>query len=321
MSELVLAIDIGGTSMKGALVDRQGHLSSRFVVPVVPGEEQESALDRLIASAKESLQSLSEGDRVIGIGCGVPGGINTFTGVCDYASNLGWKNLPVARILSDKLSLPCKIDNDANTAMLGEIQFGQEKAYRNAILLTLGTGIGGGIFVNGQLYVGNEGKGAEIGHMVIVAGGIPCPCGRKGCFETYASATALTREAKKAVEAHPESLMAEDVRKGVKIDAALPFECAKKGDEVAQQVVDQYIEYLGVGCLNLIDIFRPEVIVLSGGVSKQGENLRQPLERYLEKFGYGFGVDKAPKVDIKISRLGADIGIYGAAALGFAIGE
>ena len=321
MSELVLAIDIGGTSMKGALVDRQGHLSSRFVVPVVPGEEQESALDRLIASAKESLQSLLEGDRVIGIGCGVPGGINTFTGVCDYASNLGWKNLPVARILSDKLSLPCKIDNDANTAMLGEIQFGQEKAYRNAILLTLGTGIGGGIFVNGQLYVGNEGKGAEIGHMVIVAGGIPCPCGRKGCFETYASATALTREAKKAVEAHPESLMAEDVRKGVKIDAALPFECAKKGDEVAQQVVDQYIEYLGVGCLNLIDIFRPEVIVLSGGVSKQGENLRQPLERYLEKFGYGFGVDKAPKVDIKISRLGADIGIYGAAALGFAIGE
>ena len=321
MSELVLAIDIGGTSMKGALVDRQGHLSSRFVVPVVPGEEQESALDRLIASAKESLQSLSEGDRVIGIGCGVPGGINTFTGVCDYASNLGWKNLPVARILSDKLSLPCKIDNDANAAMLGEIQFGQEKAYRNAILLTLGTGIGGGIFVNGQLYVGNEGKGAEIGHMVIVAGGIPCPCGRKGCFETYASATALTREAKKAVEAHPESLMAEDVRKGVKIDAALPFECAKKGDEVAQQVVDQYIEYLGVGCLNLIDIFRPEVIVLSGGVSKQGENLRQPLERYLEKFGYGFGVDKAPKVDIKISRLGADIGIYGAAALGFAIGE
>lgn len=321
MSELVLAIDIGGTSMKGALVDRQGHLSSRFVVPVVAGEEQESALDRLIASAKESLQSLSEGDRVIGIGCGVPGGINTFTGVCDYASNLGWKNLPVARILSDKLSLPCKIDNDANAAMLGEIQFGQEKAYRNAILLTLGTGIGGGIFVNGQLYVGNEGKGAEIGHMVIVAGGIPCPCGRKGCFETYASATALTREAKKAIEAHPESLMAEEVRKGVKIDAALPFECAKKGDEVAQQVVDQYIEYLGVGCLNLIDIFRPEVIVLSGGVSKQGENLRQPLERYLEKFGYGFGVDKAPKVDVKISRLGADIGIYGAAALGFAIGE
>ena len=321
MSELVLAIDIGGTSMKGALVDRQGHLSSRFVVPVVPGEEQESALDRLIASAKESLQNLSEDDRVIGIGCGVPGGINTFTGVCDYASNLGWKNLPVARILSDKLSLPCKIDNDANAAMLGEIQFGQEKAYRNAILLTLGTGIGGGIFVNGQLYVGNEGKGAEIGHMVIVAGGIPCPCGRKGCFETYASATALTREAKKAMEAHPESLMAEEVRKGVKIDAALPFECAKKGDEVAQQVVDQYIEYLGVGCLNLIDIFRPEVIVLSGGVSKQGENLRQPLERYLEKFGYGFGVDKAPKVDIKISRLGADIGIYGAAALGFAIGE
>ena len=157
--------------------------------------------------------------------------------------------------------------------------------------------------------------------MVIVAGGIPCPCGRKGCFEIYASATALTREAKKAMEAHPESLMAEEVRKGVKIDAALPFECAKKGDEVAQQVVDQYIEYLGVGCLNLIDIFRPEVIVLSGGVSKQGENLRQPLERYLEKFGYGFGVGKAPKVDIKISRLGADIGIYGAAALGFAIGE
>ena len=115
--------------------------------------------------------------------------------------------------------------------------------------------------------------------------------------------------------------MAEEVRKGVKIDAALPFECAKKGDEVAQHVVDQYIEYLGVGCLNLIDIFRPEVIVLSGGVPKQGENLRQPLERYLEKFGYGFGDDKAPKVDVKISRLGADIGIYGPAALGFAIGE
>ena len=321
MSELVLAIDIGGTSMKGALVDRQGHLFSRFVVPVIPGEEQESALGRLVSSAKDALKSVEEGDRVIAIGCGVPGGINTFTGICDYASNLGWKNLPVAKILSDKLSLPCKIDNDANAAMLGEIKFGQDKTYQNAILLTLGTGIGGGIYVNGQLYVGNEGKGAEIGHMVIAAGGIPCPCGRKGCFEAYASATALTRETKKAVEAHPESLMAEEVHSGAKIDAALPFECAKRGDAVAQAVIDQYIEYLGIGCLNLVDIFRPEVIILSGGVSKQGENLRLPLVRYLEKMGYGFGIDKAPKVDVKISRLGADIGIYGAAALGFSIGE
>lgn len=319
MSNLALAIDIGGTSMKGALIDENGNLSCRFVVPVIRGEKQEDAMARLIASAKEAIQGIGPDDSIVAIGCGVPGGINTFTGVCDFASNLGWKDLPIAKILSDAFSLPCKIDNDANVAMLGEIKFGQNKQYKNAILLTLGTGIGGGIYVNDHLYVGNEGKGAEIGHMVIAANGHLCACGRHGCFETYASASALTRDAKEAIDAHPESLMAKEAGQGVKIDAALPFECAKKGDLVAQQVIDQYIEYLGVGCLNLIDIFRPEAIILAGGVSKQGENLRLPLVHYLEKMGYGFGVDKAPKVDIKISRLGADIGIYGAAALGFTL--
>ena len=321
MRKVALGIDIGGMSIKSAFMDEEGTISQKFVLPVPKGEDQYVTMNRLIDACKVAIANLPEGNQLVGIGCGVPGANNTFTGFCDYSNNLGWRNLPVASLLEKALGYPVKIDNDANAAMLGEIKFGCAKRYHNAVLITIGTGIGGGLYLDDHLYVGNQGKGAELGHMVIVDNGIPCTCGRKGCLESYASATALLRMTKEAMEKHPESLMWRLCPDMNQVGGALPFEAAKKGDAIAQEVLDTYIHYLGEGCLNFANIFRPEAIILAGGVSKQGENLRRPLAQYLEDRGYGFGTGLVPKVDILISKLGADMGIYGAGALGFDVAK
>lgn len=317
MKEIALGIDIGGTTIKSAFVDKEGHLLHKFVIPVPYHEDQYLTLKRLSEAIRKAIEALPEDEKLVGIGCGCPGAINTFKGTCDYSNNLGWRDLPVAKILEESLHFPVTIDNDANAAMLGEIRFGCGKKFHNAILLTLGTGVGGGLYLNDRLYVGNEGKGAELGHMVVFAGGRTCTCGRKGCLEAYASASALIQETKEAMNENPDSLMWKRCPDIHNVGGALAFECAKEGDESAKKVVANYISYLGEGILNFVNIFRPEAIILSGGVSKQGENLRKPLVQFLEERGYGFGSKWCPKVEILVSSLGADMGIYGAAAIGF----
>ncbi len=316
MKNLALGIDIGGTSIKSAFIDEKGDMRHKFVVPVFPGEEALVTLERLSKNVKESIARLKDDEKLIAVGCGCPGAINAFKGTCDYSNNLGWKNIEVAKILKKAAGMPVAFDNDANAAMLGEVYYGSAKKYHNAILLTLGTGVGGGLYLDDHLYIGNEGKGAELGHMVIELDGEQCTCGRKGCLEAYASANALKRMTREAMEANKDSLMWKYCDSPEKAGGALPFKCASEGDVVAKKVVDDYVRYLSEGILNFIAIFRPEAIILSGGVSKQGENLRKPIVNYLEERGYGFGNGLCPKVEILISTLGADMGIYGAAALG-----
>lgn len=306
----ILGIDIGGTSIKGGLVYRFGQVDKLFSLPIDKKLSQEEQIEALIKIIKETYND----NEFEGIGLGIPGAIDNTLGVVMYSNNLKWENLPIGRML--KHAFPGKkvaMTNDANAAALGEAKFGSAKNEQDVVMITLGTGIGSGIIINGKLYEGNHGRGAELGHQVLVLDGIPCTCGRKGCFEMYASATALVRQANEAIKENPECKLALTAKNGEEVNGKLIFETAKAGCTTAQKVVDNYIKYLGEGLINICNVFRPSSIVLSGGIANQGDYLLNKLVAYLEKEHYGYPPEV--KVEIKIASLGYNSGIIGAATL------
>ena len=248
---------------------------------------------------------------IVGIGMGVPGMIDSEKGEVVYSNNLNWEHFLIGEETEKLTGLPVKIANDANVAALGETKFGVGKAYQNTVMLTLGTGVGGGIVIDGKLFEGNRSAGAELGHAVIVAGGEQCTCGRKGCLEAYASATALIRDTKRAMQSDKNSKMWE-IGSLDNVTGKTAFDY-KDSDNSAKAVVENYIEKLGVGITNLVNEFRPEAVILGGGVCAQGDNLIKPLEEYVKK--EIFAGDKGPKVQILVATLGNDAGLLGAAAL------
>lgn len=310
-----IGIDIGGTSIKCGFVTKEGKIVHRFGFPIDHKEKQEDTIKRLSSCVLENIKEFKKEKKdFVGIGIGCPGSINSITGVCCFSNNLGWNDLPIIKIMEEETLLKCKISNDANVAMLGEATFGAGKDYKNSILLTLGTGVGGGLYLNGQLYEGNEGKGAELGHVIIEKNGYPCSCGLKGCLETYASVTGLIRMSKEEMNKNKSSLMWSYVDNDIdKVNGKTAFECAKKGDESALKVVDKYEDYLTIGILNYCNIFRPNAIILGGGVSNQKEYLTDALIKKVKAHNYGF--KGTPEVKILVSNLGNDAGILGAAAL------
>ena len=311
---IAIGIDIGGTSIKGGMIDRQGHILSKFALDVQKNEPQEITIIKLIDEIKVFLKENNyQKEDIIGIGIGVPGVVDTKTGIVSYSNNLKWFDLPLKKMMVDAFDLPVRLLNDANAATYGEARFGAGKKYKNFVMLTLGTGVGGGIIIDGKLYEGNLGKGAELGHNVIVVDGEECSCGRKGCLEAYASATALIRETKKMMDKSPNSLMWEISRQKGKVDGETAFTAAKLGDKPAQDVVEYYVKYLSEGLLNIFNTFRPEAVVLSGGIAKEGDYLISKLYKYCEERNYGF--KSTPKVEIVVSELGYDAGKIGAAAL------
>ncbi|MCF0112655.1 MAG: ROK family protein [Bacilli bacterium] len=310
-----LGIDIGGTSIKFGYVDEEGKLEGRGVVPVKEYDPQELTMARLMTEVVASLAKHRNQYEVEAIGLGVPGAINFETGTCDYSNNLHWDHCPVTEMVEKVTGIPAYVDNDANAALLGEVVYGGGKGYHSAILLTLGTGVGGGVYLDDRIFRGNEGKGAELGHMVICEGGKSCTCGRRGCLEVYGSATGLRRLAYEAMERHPKSIMWQKAKTYEEVDGPLPFWAAGLDDEAGKETIQEYVEHLGNGILNFINIFRPEVIILAGGVTKSGDALLKPLDAFLAKNGYGYGGNRCPKVEIKISKLTNDAGIYGAAGL------
>jgi glucokinase len=255
-----------------------------------------------------------QNNEIVGLGIGCPGAIDSENGVIDYSNNLKWSDVPIKEILEKITGLKVKITNDANAAALGEAYFGAGKEASSVILLTLGTGVGGGIIINGKVYEGNQGKGAELGHTIIEINGRPCTCGRKGCLEAYASATALISDTKEIMKKNPDSLMWKLVNYDIDlVNGKTPFTAKLQGDTYANEVINQYINYLGEGILNFCNIFRPEIIVLSGGIAQQGKDLLDPLISHCEKNDYGF--KGTPKVKITTAKLGYDSGIIGSASL------
>ena len=312
---IAIGIDIGGMSIKGAAVDSEGHVYDKFNMPFIKGEPGESTIRKLASLVKDYIASQHLEGKIAGIGIGSPGTLDVDRGVVNYANNLGWNNLPVADLMQEILPYPVRLTNDANAAALGEAKFGAGKEYETVIMLTLGTGVGGGIIINGKLYEGNQGKGGELGHVVVEVDGEQCSCGRKGCLEAYASATALIRETKKAMYANKRSLMWKISPEIELVGGKVVFQGAAQGDKSAIKVLNNYIKYLGEGILNYCNIFRPNVVVLSGGIANAGEALFDPLNKYLKERDYGYKA--TPEVKVVPAELGYDSGKIGAAALFF----
>ncbi len=306
-----VGIDIGGMSVKAGVVDRHGNILKKGRVATDVEGGSHKIIDDI---AKLVLSLVDPNDReFVGIGIGCPGAINSATGTVDKAYNLNWTSVPLAEELARQINKPIKVSNDANVAALGETIYGVGRAYSNTIMLTLGTGVGGGIIIDDKLYEGNESKGAELGHMVLVVDGEQCSCGRRGCMEAYCSASALIRDTKRMMERDRNSLMWKFSPTLDEVDGRTAFECAKQGDGAANQVVENYIKYLGEGMLNFANIFRPQAIILGGGVCAQGDYLIYKLKDYCKDRNYGFfGM---PRFDILVAQLGNDAGIIGAAGL------
>ena len=312
---IAIGIDIGGMSIKGAAVDSNGRVYETFSMPFIKGEPGEVTIRKLSEQVKEYIAAQHLEGKIAGIGMGSPGTLDVEHGVVNYANNLGWNNLPVASLMQEVLPYPVRLTNDANAAAYGEAKFGAGKSYETVIMLTLGTGVGGGIIINGQLFEGNQGKGGELGHTVIVLDGEQCTCGRKGCLEAYASATALIRETKKAMLSNRRSLMWKICPEIELVGGKVVFEAAAQGDKDAVNVLNNYIKYLGEGILNYCNIFRPNVVVLSGGVANAGAQLFDPLNEYIKERNYGYPM--TPEVKVVPAELGYDSGKIGAAALFF----
>ena len=308
-----VGIDLGGTFIKGGVVDSNGEIILCDQIPTESEGGSEVVSKNIAKLALILLErcNLKLSD-ICGVGIGCPGMIDSKTGNVIYSSNLNWTDFNIANKVSELLSgIEVKVANDANVAALGEVKFGAAKEYDNAVMITLGTGVGSGIICDGVMIEGYLGAGSEFGHTVIRAGGEPCSCGRRGCFETYSSATALIRDTKRAMAAHPDSKMWE-IGDLSAVTGKVSFDYAEV-DPYAKEVVDSYIENLACGIVNAANIFRPQIVLLGGGVCAQGERLTKPLQELLDRDLFGAG--RGPAVKIAIAKLGNNAGLLGAAAL------
>ena len=313
---LAIGVDIGGTSIKGAAITSEGKVLDVFSMPVEKEDDQETITLKLAKQINDYIKEHGyKKEDILGLGFGIPGCIDSKNGIVSYSNNLKWEELHFTEIMERETGFPVRITNDANAAAFGEAKFGAGKKYQNIIMITLGTGVGGGIVLNGKLFEGNMGKGAELGHTVVVMDGRECTCGRRGCLETYASATALIRDTKEMMEKHPESKLCEIAEKLGKVDGRVAFEACRAGDKCGEELVKNYVHNLGEGLMNFFNIFRPEAIVLSGGIANEKDYLISRLKAYCKEHDYGY--PRTPEVEILTSELGYDSGKIGAAALFF----
>lgn len=301
---MILGIDIGGTNIKFGVTQDDYTLVARCSIPTGSHRPIEAIIADIAAKANELHQEYPF-DR---IGIGTPGDIDSEKGVCIRANNLPYSNTPIIAMITGATGLPAAIANDATAALYGEIYAGAGKEYPNMIMITLGTGVGGGIAIDGKPYLGAKGYGGELGHMVIKYDGLPCPCGLVGCFEQYASVTALIRQAKEAIARHPESLLAQ--KAGDDFSALDIFNAKEEGCPVAAAVIDQYASYITIGLNSFENIFQPDAFVIGGAISSQEENLLSLVRAKLDKPAKLFA-----------SALKNDAGVIGAAVVAVAFGK
>ena len=307
-------IDFGGMSVKVGLFDGQARLLCKHTAATSKEDGYAETVKKTVQAVRDACAKAQVSPAALrAAGVGTPGGSDGAKGVVVRWSNYGWEDRPFAADLAAGLGVPVELANDANAAALGEARFGAGKKYNSSILLTLGTGIGSGIILDGEIFGGFGGGGGEAGHMVIESGGIPCPCGRRGCFEQYASATALVRDTKRAMFEHKNSALWRIAGSPEGADGRTAFLAAREGDAAARKVVDSFIRYLADGIANLVNLFRPEAVLLGGGISNEGEALLAPLR---QRVGERLYVDAA-RIPFALIRaaLGNDAGMYGAYAL------
>ena len=311
------AIDLGGTNIGIGIVSEEGELVFKTSVPVEDNKNHVALLTQMAEGTKQCIEECGIAkEDIVFVGIGVPGLIKGPKGPVILAANINWHNVDAVSFLEEKIGLPVFLGNDADCAAMGEYYAGSGKQYKSLIMITLGTGIGGGAVADGKLFPGFNGFGGEYGHIPLVHNGVQCACGKKGCFEVYGSANALKRETREAAEANPESLIWELCEGNLdNIGGRTAFDAAEQGDETAKAVVEQYIDYLADGISGIVNMYRPEVIILGGGVSNQGASLLDPLNEKVAKLCVASDTIEAPKV-VKAS-LGNSAGIIGAGLLGF----
>jgi glucokinase len=311
-----IGIDLGGTKIAVGLVDEHQMILGKVVVPT----KSDRHYTEIIADMAQAINTLCEKERVSalsakGIGIGSPGTVDSKEGIIRYANNIRFENVPMREELRRHLDLPIFVSNDANCAALGETSHhGAAKGLKNVVMITLGTGVGGGIIIDGKIYEGNQSAGAELGHSLLVVDGVRCTCGRSGCWESYSSATALIRSTTEVLKKNKETIMWDMIdRDYEKISGRTAFDASRKGDAVAHEVVNHYIKYLSEGIIDMVNIFRPEVILIGGGISNEGESLFSPIREYVARYAYGG--TRTPIPPIIRAKLGNDAGIIGAAML------
>ncbi len=316
-----IGIDLGGTNIAIGIVDSNMKIIKKSSVPTLSKRDAESIVrdmaelsSRLIGECNLNLSD------IVSVGIATPGTVDYENGKVLYANNLNFNDFAIVDTF--KKYLPIEkvfIENDANAAALAESISGAAKGAKSSVMITLGTGVGGGIIIDNKIFCGYNGAAGELGHMVIKHGGRPCTCGRRGCWEAYSSAVGLINMTKerlaecKALKI--KTLMEREVElnRG-KVNARTAFNAQRAGDKIACELVKEYISYLACGIVNLINIFQPEVISIGGGISGEGDNLLEPLLEIVDKAQYTRDSEK--KTKIKLATLGNDAGIIGAAALG-----
>ena len=310
-----IGIDVGGMSIKAGVADINGNVLHKTTIVTRGNYDAEYTISndihKLIVKLLDEANIPEE--KIAAVGIGQAGSIDSERGIINYWNNIPMKNVHVVEELKKWHKMPVFIDNDANVAALGECVFGAAKGLRNVMLVTLGTGVGSGIIIDGKIYRGEYGAGAEAGHMRIVMNGEPCTCGGRGCWEAYASVSALIRQTKAAMEKHPESMMCSLAAEMGEVNGITSFKAARAGDKAALEVVARYIEYVGTGLVSLQNIFRPQIFLIGGGISKEGEFLTAPLEKFVHD-GM-FDKETGDPVKIRPAALHNDAGILGAAAL------
>ena len=308
-------IDLGGTNIKAGIVDGEGKLLNKLSIKTRAERSMEEIIHDMGQLAVDAIKDAGfEVKDIECIGIGSPGTPDNDAGLLVYSSNLPFNKAPMRKLIREVVDLPVYIDNDANCAGMAEAVAGAGKGAKDSVTITLGTGVGAGVIINGRIFSGFNQAGSEFGHTVLVSGGVQCGCGRKGCFEQYASATALARMTREAAEANPDSLLNKVKEDFGEWNAQIAFVAMRDGDKTAAEVVDSYTDYLADGLANAINAFMPEVLVVGGGVCNEGDPLLIPMrEKTMSRPYFGPGVKKTR---IELAQMGNDAGIVGAAMMG-----
>ena len=309
---MYIGIDLGGTNIVVGIVDGNGNIIFEKSCETKPQRQPQEIIDDMIALVLNILKETNiQLNDIKAIGIGIPG-LADKNGNVKLCVNLGWKNVFLREMLETKLHKPIYIDNDATVAALAEYESGSMKNCKSGIMLTLGTGIGGGIILNGEVYSGFNGLGAELGYTVVGENFYDCNCGRNGCLETFASSTAIIKYTKKLiVEMNEHTIIIEKAEGSINnINAKIIFDCAKEGDKIATLAVNRLVKYLSIGILNIINFLDPEIIALGGGVSGAGQYLLDMIRAEVRSNKY---YDDSPISKIVLAELGNKAGIIGAA--------
>ena len=318
MDKKLIGVDLGGTTIKFAITTEDGEIQQRWSIETNILDEGSHIVPDIIESINHHLEMYEmKPEQFIGIGMGTPGTVDLEKGTVVGAYNLNWKTVQnVKEEIEKGTNIKFAVDNDANVAALGERWKGAGENADDVVFITLGTGVGGGIAIDGKLYDGRLMGGSELGHCVIVEDGEPCSCGRKGCLEAYVSATALIRDGKRSMEQEKESVLWEKCKYDCNnLTPEMIFEGEQEGDRISKELLERYRKKLATGIANLVNLFRPQLIVIGGGISIQGENLLAPIREMLETMCFGKAHGELP--ELKIASLGNDAGMIGASNLIF----